>query len=75
MNRLKTWTAVLGLILVIAPAASGSSPVAGSWSRLPAAPIAPDGYLTSVWTGRQMIVFGRSEPRQQGVCPYPGLGT
>jgi hypothetical protein len=61
MNPLKTWTAALGLILVIAPAAAGSSPVAGSWRGLPAAPIAPTGYLTSVWTGSQTIVFGRRQ--------------
>jgi N-acetylneuraminic acid mutarotase len=55
------------LALVIAPAAVASAgattsrPLAGSWRLLPKAPITPnDGGLASVWTGRQMIVFGRS---------------
>jgi spore germination protein GerM/N-acetylneuraminic acid mutarotase len=35
------------------------SPVAGSWRPLPAAPITVDtANLASVWTGRQMLVFG-----------------
>ncbi|MGB2954109.1 MAG: GerMN domain-containing protein [Gaiellaceae bacterium] len=38
--------------------------VAGTWRLLPAAPIAlAAGELTSVWTGREMIVFGRATSR------------
>ena len=57
----------LALALVIAPAAVASAgattsrPLAGSWRLLPKAPIVPnDGGVASVWTGRQMVVFGRS---------------
>jgi hypothetical protein len=35
----------------------------GTWHRLPAAPIAPNAALTSVWTGKEMLVFGRQERR------------
>jgi N-acetylneuraminic acid mutarotase len=36
--------------------------LSGSWRRLPPAPIAPGPGAVSVWTGRQMIVFGRAHP-------------
>ena len=53
----------LALIAVVAPATavavSGSSPVAGAWRVLPAAPIVADNGLTSAWGARQMFVFGR----------------
>src|SRR5712691_13159819 len=56
----------LALVLAVAPstalALTGSSSLAGTWHRLPAAPIAPDwGSGTSVWTGTQMLVFGRDQ--------------
>src|SRR3982751_5306259 len=35
----------------------------GTWRRLPAAPIAPNAALTSVWTGKELLVFGREERR------------
>src|ERR687888_568044 len=63
----------LALALVIAPAAVASTgattsrPLAGSWRPLPKAPIVPnDGGVASVWTGRQMVVFGRSATIRQG---------
>src|SRR5919202_6740446 len=65
----------LALALVVAPAAVASAgastttsrPVAGSWRLLPKAPIVPnDGGVASVWTGRQMVVFGRSATIEQG---------
>jgi hypothetical protein len=41
-----------------------ASPAAGSWTRLPAAPIAPnDVALTSVWTGKELLVVGRRVAR------------
>jgi N-acetylneuraminic acid mutarotase len=41
-----------------------TSASSGGWARLPRAPIAPnDVGLTSVWTGRQMLVFGRRSSR------------
>src|SRR2546428_3008931 len=48
-------------ILVLAPSALAAQE-RGSWRRLPAAPIAPDwNYRTSVWTGKEMLVFGRDQ--------------
>jgi Kelch motif len=65
----------LALALVIAPAALASAgattsrPLAGSWRLLPKAPIVPNnGGLASVWTGRQMIVFGRAATIKQGAA-------
>ncbi|HYB24498.1 MAG TPA: hypothetical protein VED41_11920, partial [Solirubrobacteraceae bacterium] len=40
---------------------SASPVLAGSWRTLPAAPIAPNEDLTSVWTGSSMLLFGRVE--------------
>jgi spore germination protein GerM len=41
---------------------STASPPAGSWRRLPEAPVTPDfDSRTSVWTGRQLLVFGRDQ--------------
>jgi N-acetylneuraminic acid mutarotase len=57
------------LALVIAPLATAgaAASVAGSWRVLPKAPIVPnDGGLASVWTGRQMLVFGRAATIKQG---------
>jgi N-acetylneuraminic acid mutarotase len=53
------------LMLVVAPVATAGA--AGSWRLLPKAPIAPnDGGLASVWTGRQMVVFGRAAKKGPG---------
>ena len=50
---------VLGLLAV---AGIGAAPQPGTWQRLPAAPISPDfDARTSVWTGKQMLVFGRDQ--------------
>src|SRR5919197_4135170 len=63
----------LALALVVAPAAVASAgattsrPLTGSWRLLPKAPIAPNnGGFASVWTGRQMVVFGRAARIGQG---------
>jgi len=45
-----------------AHAGTATPPVAGTWQRLPAAPIAPSFGVVSVWTGRQMLIFGRAQP-------------
>ncbi len=42
---------------------TAAPPVAGTWQRLPPAPIAGSISLVSVWTGRQMLVFGRAQPK------------
>lgn len=53
----------LALILLAVPATglagSRSSIVPGTWRELPVAPFAVPLNQTSVWTGRQLIVFGR----------------
>jgi N-acetylneuraminic acid mutarotase len=46
----------------LASAAAAATPPAGSWQRLPAAPIAPSSSVVSVWTGRQLLIFGRANP-------------
>jgi len=45
-----------------ARARTATAPVAGAWRRLSPAPIATVGGAVSVWTGRQMLVFGRAQP-------------
>lgn len=51
---------VLAATFGVATAAFASA--GGTWTRLPRAPIAPGPGAVSVWTGRQMIVFGRAHP-------------
>jgi len=52
----------LALVLLAAPTAlaGSSSTVPGSWRKLPTAPVAIPQGPWSVWTGREMIVFGRT---------------
>ena len=57
MFRLRN-TLLLVAVLAAAPAALAAS---GSWHRLPSAPLAPNSGVTSVWTGTQMFLFGRTE--------------
>jgi N-acetylneuraminic acid mutarotase len=40
-------------------AAAFTAPLAGTWANLPAPPVAIDQAPTGVWTGRQLILFGR----------------
>ena len=50
------------LALLLPAAAFGGSASGGTWKRLPAAPISPEfAARTSVWTGKQMLVFGRDQ--------------
>lgn len=59
-------TAALGLAQGRAAVSgrSASSTLAGTWRRLPAAPSpAPTALTVSVWTGRQMVIFGRAYPK------------
>jgi N-acetylneuraminic acid mutarotase len=44
--------------LVLATAIPSAPQLAGAWTALPAAPIKVDGGLTSVWTGRELLVYG-----------------
>jgi hypothetical protein len=47
--------------MLLVPTALGAQEQ-GSWRGLPSAPIAPDfNYRTSVWTGKEMLVFGRDQ--------------
>ena len=51
---------LLAFIFLTVPAAAvAASRVAGTWKKLPAAPIAVDDSLTSVWSGKQLLVYGR----------------
>jgi hypothetical protein len=55
----------LGFVLLAAPAtvlaASSTSPLPGAWRRMPAAPVAIQQSPTGVWTGKQLIVYGRRQ--------------
>jgi hypothetical protein len=77
-RRLASRNFALGLLLFVVPAAfigSGcgagdqqASPArpgssTGIWQRLPPAPIKNAGTIVSVWTGRQMLVFGRAQKK------------
>ena len=53
------------LVAGVALASAVVTTTPGSWTRLPAAPIAPTDAVTSVWTGRQMIVVGRETIRAE----------
>lgn len=53
------WLAAAVLVGVLAPVAAAAS---GTWQRLPWAPVGPT-TAVSVWTGREMLVFGRAQPR------------
>jgi hypothetical protein len=59
MNR---YLALTFAVLALPTAAFGGSSDGGSWKRLPAAPISPEfNARTSVWTGKEMLVFGRAQ--------------
>jgi hypothetical protein len=66
MNRLRarqiTTRFALAFALLVAPgaalAASGATRLPGTWRRLPAAPFAIGANLASVWTGKEMLVYG-----------------
>jgi hypothetical protein len=50
------------VLALVALAGVGASPQPGTWQRLPAAPISPEfNARTSIWTGKQMLVFGRDQ--------------
>lgn len=50
------------VLALVAAAGIGAAPQPGSWQRLPAAPIAPEfDARTSVWSGKEMLVFGRDQ--------------
>jgi N-acetylneuraminic acid mutarotase len=62
MSRLCRAFAFAILVAVPASALAGSSPsrVPGTWRKLRPAPFAVQQSLTSVWTRKQLIVFGRN---------------
>jgi len=51
--------ATLALVPATALAASGAGTVPGNWHQLPSAPFAVPQSPAAVWTGKQLIVFGR----------------
>jgi hypothetical protein len=57
----RTFRLVLLFIFALVPSALAAHET-GSWRPLPVAPIAPDfNYRTSVWTGKEVLVFGRDQ--------------
>jgi hypothetical protein len=59
MNR---YLALVTLALLLPATALGAAGSVGGWKRLPAAPISPEfSARVSVWTGKQMLVFGRDQ--------------
>jgi len=61
MPRLSKLCAFASIVVLVpaAIAASGSGTVPGTWRKLRPAPLAVPQQTASVWTGRQLIVFGR----------------
>jgi N-acetylneuraminic acid mutarotase len=57
LRRFSLAAALVALAAVGGAAATAA--LAGTWQRLPAPPIAPEESLVSVWTGKEMLVFGR----------------
>jgi hypothetical protein len=59
----------------VAFAASGVTRVAGTWKKLPNAPITVDDSLTSVWTGKQLLVYGRHNFAEVAAAYDPAAKT
>jgi N-acetylneuraminic acid mutarotase len=59
MPRLSTLCAFASILVVVPAAIAGSGTVPGTWRKLRPAPFAVPQQTASVWTGRQLIVFGR----------------
>ena len=61
MTSRRLWISA-ALIFAFVPGALGASQERGTWRPLAPAPIATDfNYRTSVWTGKEMLVFGRDQ--------------
>ena len=57
---MRTALALSILVVLLPAAASGASATSGTWRPLPPAPVVADfGSATSVWTGHELLVFGR----------------
>jgi hypothetical protein len=71
--------ALLAFIFLTVPtvalAASGTSRISGTWKKLPTAPITIDDSLTSAWTGKQLIVYGRHNTTEVAAAYDPGANT
>jgi hypothetical protein len=61
MNRFRGSLALFALVLAVAVPTALAGSLPGSWRRLTPAPVSVDGYLTSAWTGTQLVVFGRRQ--------------
>src|SRR2546423_14228674 len=59
LPRARGAAALLLVAVPTATAATSAAPVAGSWRSLPTAPVRIDAALTSAWTGKELVVFGR----------------
>ena len=60
MLRIGKAFALFSVLVAVSATAVAASPLPGTWRKLPAAPFAVHQSLTSVWTGRRLIVFGRN---------------
>ena len=69
MSRLGKFVAlvcVLGVVPATAAAAAGSSTLPGTWRKTAAAPFAAPRTSVSLWTGKQLIVFGSELTADKG---------
>src|SRR6266536_411791 len=58
----RRFSLILALILVLAPTTARAGSQTGTWRLLPASPVTPEfNARTSVWTGKELLVFGRDQ--------------
>jgi hypothetical protein len=64
--------ALLAFIFFTVPAvAVGATGVTGTWKKVSTAPITVDDSLTSVWTGKQLLVYGRHDAAEVAAAYDP----
>lgn len=71
MERMRariSWRVGLTVAFAAALATTAGAAPTATWTRLPSAPVAIDGGLTSVWTGKEMIVAGRQTTFRNGAA-------
>jgi hypothetical protein len=61
MNRRIIITVLAASAVVCGTAVASTPTTPGTWRALPAAPIAPEGIPTAVWTGTRLLVFGSDQ--------------
>jgi len=53
-------------VLTLATTTPAGPPLAGTWQSLPRAPVGIDAYLTGVWTGSRLLVYGLTGVARDG---------